>query len=155
MKTRSIQFLKLGSLVGLAAVLSVSALYGQYDKVAALGSDSGLTPIGGPASSPPISTEPYDLPDLRPTGMLNDQLPNWLQFGLDERLRWENASTNGFKANSNDSYLLNRFRFGMLLVPVSWFRVVAQVQDARSFLENPPLGPPTNVRGDLKLAYAQ
>jgi len=146
---------RLAALVGLAAVLSVSALYGQYDKVAALGSDSGLTPIGGPASSPPLSTEGYDLPDLRPTGMLNDQLPKWLQFGLDERLRWENASSNGFKAASSDSYLLNRFRFGMLLLPASWFKVVAQVQDARSFLENPPLGPPNNVRWDLKLAYAQ
>ena len=52
-----------------------SSLSAQYDKVAALGSDSALTPIGGPASSPPIASERYDFPDLRPTGRLNDQLP--------------------------------------------------------------------------------
>ena len=138
----------------LALTLSGS-LCAQYDKVAALASDSSLTPIGGPASSPPLSTDRYDLPDLRPTGELNDQLPRWLQFGLDERLRAEGSSGNGFKPNNSASYLLNRFRFGMIVQPVSWFKVVAQVQDARSFLESPPLGPPNNARWDLKLAYAQ
>jgi Alginate export len=146
--------IRLATPIGLVAVLS-GWLYGQYDKVAALGSDSALTPIGGPASSPLISTGPYDLPDLRPTGRLNDQLPKWLQFGLDERLRWEGYSGSGFKPNNSDSYLLNRFRFGVLLLPASWFRVVAQVQDARSFLQTPPIGPPNNVRWDLKQAYAQ
>ncbi|HUJ50416.1 MAG TPA: hypothetical protein VLW25_09455, partial [Bryobacteraceae bacterium] len=57
--------IRLATPIGLVAVLS-GGLYGQYDKVAALGSDSALTPIGGPASSPLISTGPYDLPDLRP-----------------------------------------------------------------------------------------
>jgi len=141
--------------MALALVLSCGPVFGQYDKVAALGSDSSLTPIGGPASSPSISTQPYNLPDLRPTGKLNDYLPKWLQFGLDERLRAEGYGGNGFKPNNNASYLLNRFRFGTIVQPVSWFKVVAQVQDARSFLQSPPLGPPNNVRWDLKLAYAQ
>ncbi len=141
--------------VALVLALTGGPVYAQYDKVAALGSDSSLTPIGGPASSPSVSTEPYDLPDLRPTGELNDQLPRWLQFGLDERLRAEGYSGNGFKPNNGASYLLNRFRFGMILQPVSWFKVEAQVQDARSFLQSAPLGPPNNVRWDLKLAYAQ
>src|SRR5271165_177478 len=130
-------------------------LYGQYDKVAALGSDSSLTPIGGPASSPPVSHDSYDFPALRPTGALNGHLPSWLQFGLDERLRLEGVSGNGFKPNNSDSYLLNRFRFGMVFQPANWFKVTAQVQDARSFLQKPPIGPPNNVRWDLKLAYAQ
>jgi hypothetical protein len=73
-----------------------SHLYAQYDKVLARGSDSVRTPIGGPASSPLISTEPYDAPDFRPTGLLNDQLPKWLQFGLDERLRFEGYDGGGF-----------------------------------------------------------
>lgn len=142
-------------MIGLALLFWRSALYGQYDKVAGLGSDSALTPIGGPASSPPLSTEGYDLRDLRPTGKLNDELPKWLQFGLEERLRSEGFSGSGFKPNNSDTYLLNRFRFGMLLMPASWVKVVAQVQDARSFRENPPIGPPNNVRWDLKLAYVQ
>jgi hypothetical protein len=146
---------RLPAFIALALVLCCGPLYGQYDKVAALASDSALTPIGGPASSPPLSTEPYDLPDLRPTGELNDQLPKWLQFGLDERLRAEGYSGNGFKPKNSASYLLNRFRLGMIVQPVSWFKVVAQVQDARSFLQSPPLGPPNNNRWDLKLAYVQ
>src|SRR5258708_7644903 len=112
------------TVIVLALALGGGLLYTQHDKVAAIASDASLNLTGGPASSPAISTAPYDLPDLRPTGKLNDQLPKWLQFGLDERLRLE--------ANNNDSYLLNRFRFGMLLQPASWFKVVAQVQDARS-----------------------
>lgn len=146
---------RLALLIALALALGAGPLCAQYDKVAALGSDSGLTLIGGPASAPPISDAPYDLPDLRPTGELNDQLPQWLQFGFEERLRAEGYSGNGFKPNNGASYLLNRFRFGMFVQPVSWFKVVAQVQDARSFLQSPPLGPPNNNRWDLKLAYAQ
>src|SRR5215469_16998306 len=130
----------------LAIAVAGTPLFGQYDKVAALASDSWLNPIGGPASSPPVSTAPYDLRDLRPTGKLNDHLPKWLQFGLDERLRLEGYASNGFTSKIDDSYLLNRFRFGMLVQPANWFKVVAQVQDARSFLQNPPFGPPNNVR---------
>src|SRR5579862_9980055 len=93
------QFARTRKPVALALALAAVPLYAQYDKVAALASDSSLTPIGGPASSPPITSGPYDLPDLRPTGKLNDQLPKWLQFGLDERLRLEGYSGSGFKPN--------------------------------------------------------
>jgi hypothetical protein len=135
--------------------LACGQVYAQYDKVAALGSDSTLTPIGGPASSPSISDAPYNLPDLRPIGTLNDQLPHWLQFGIEERLRTEGYSGNGFKPSNSASYFLNRFRFGMIVQPVNWFKLEAQVQDARSFTQTPPRGPPNNARWDLKLAYAQ
>jgi hypothetical protein len=119
------QFAKIRKPVALALALAAGPLFGQYDKVAALASDSSLTPIGGPGSSPPNTNGPYDLPDLRPTGKLNDQLSKWLQFGLDERLRLEGYSGNGFKLNVSDSYLLNRLRVGMVLQPTSWFKVVA------------------------------
>ena len=59
------------------------------------------------------------------------------------------------KANVDDSYLLNRFRFQVNLHTPSWFRVTAQVQDARAGFQNPPIGPPNTVRWDLKLAYAE
>src|SRR6185437_16204522 len=86
------------SLAALLFLGSSSPILAQYDKVAALGSDSSLTPPGGPASSPAVETGvPYDLPDLRPTGLLNDQLPKWLQFGLEERFRVQGTSNSGFK----------------------------------------------------------
>ncbi len=146
--------------VGWAAVMLLlagngSRLLAQYDKVAALQSDTSLTPIGGYASAPEIQTLPYNLPDLRPTGMLNDVLPPWLKFGVEERLRWEGYSNSGFKPGNNDSYLLNRMRVGMIISPVSWLKVIAQTQDARPFFQKPPYGPPNENRWDLKLAYVQ
>ncbi|MGA8029334.1 MAG: alginate export family protein, partial [Bryobacteraceae bacterium] len=143
--------------VGAALLLSGGTfrLPAQYDKVAALGSDSSITPFGGPASAPPIEDWPYDLPDFRPTGELNDHLPSWLKFGLEERLRFEGYSGSGFKPNNDDSYLLNRFRLGMIIRPTTWFEVVSQVQDARPFFQKPPIGPPNENRWDLKLAYAE
>ncbi len=139
----------------LALCIGAGRSWAQYDKVLALGSDSFRTPIGGPASSPPISTDPYDAPDLRPVGWLNDRLPKWLQLGLDERLRYEGYEGSGFKPGNDDTYLLNRFRFGAAVRPAQWLRVVAQVQDARSFWQEPPVGPPNEVTWDLKLAYAE
>lgn len=147
-----------GAASALAIVMfcaTAGRLEAQYDKVAALGSDSTITPIAGPASSPPISLGPYGARDLRPTGMLNDRLPNWLQFGIDERLRFEGFTGGGFRPGNDDSYVLNRFRLGMIVQPTTWFKAVAQVQDARSFNQNPPAGPPNTVRWDLKLAYTQ
>jgi len=141
--------------VAALGLLAGSQLFAQYDKIAALGSDSARVPIGGPASSPLIATDPYDFADLRPVGELNDQLPKWIQFGFEERFRFEGYSGSGFKPGVDDSYLLNRFRLGVILKPVHWFKVIGQVQDARSFLQRPPIGPPNTVRWDLKLAYAE
>src|SRR5258708_25746872 len=110
------------SFTGAALFLSagMSQLYAQYDKIAGLGSDSAKTPNGGPASSPPVLNEHYDAPDMRPTGMLNDHLPKWLQFGLEERFRFESYSGSGFKPHNSDCYLLNPPPFGVITTPASW-----------------------------------
>ena len=50
---------------------------------------------------------------------------------------------------------MNRFRLEVDLHSASWLRVTAQVQDARSGFQNPPIGPPNTVRWDLKLAYVE
>jgi hypothetical protein len=142
-------------LTAVAILSSTYLLYSQSDKDTPRVSDSSLTPFAGPASSPPILTGPYDFHDTSPIGWLNDQLPSWLQFGVEERLRVEGFSGSGFVPQRNDSYLLNRLRVGLIAKPLPWIKLVAQVQDARSFLEQPPPGPPNNVRWDLKLAYAQ
>jgi hypothetical protein len=141
--------------VPLLLILTSVPLAAQYDKVAALQSDASITPIGGPAGAPQIQSTPYNAPDTRPTGFLNDHLPPWIQFGVEERFRFEGYTNSGFKPGNNDSYMLNRFRLGMILKPVEWFRVVSQVQDARPFLQKPPYGPPNENRWDLKLAYAE
>jgi hypothetical protein len=122
--------------------------------------------VTGPASNPLSflngfayrtfgSSAPYLLPDFRPASLLDERLPKWISFGVEERFRYEGYHNSAFKLNNNDSYLLNRFRLQMNLQFTPWFKVVSQVQDARPFLQKPPYGPPNEVRWDLKLAYAE
>jgi hypothetical protein len=122
--------------------------------------------ITGPASNPLSfvnglayrtfgTSAPYLLPDFRPASELNKVLPRWIFFGVEERFRSEGFHDNSFKLNSNTSYFLNRFRLRMTLVPTRWFKLVAETQDARPFLQAPPYGPPNEVRWDIKLAYAE
>jgi len=122
--------------------------------------------ITGPASNPlsflngvagrtTANPAPYDFHDFAPATYLDEKLPHWIDVQAEERLRYEAYDNSSFKSGANDSYLLNRFRFQVDLHTPSWFRVTAQVQDARSGFQNPPIGPPNTVRWDLKLAYAE
>ena len=114
-----------------------------------------LSFLNGDAYRTYASTYPYPIPDFAPLTLLNRQLPEWIGFGAEERFRYEGYHNGGFKPGNDDSYMLNRFRFQMDLRLASWFKAVAQVQDARPLLQKPPNGPPNEVRWDLKLAYAE
>jgi hypothetical protein len=122
--------------------------------------------ISGPASNPLSflngpnnrtygSTQPYDFSDFRPVADLDIHLPRWIKFEAEERLRREGYENGSLKQGNDDSYLLDRFRFQADLQLDPWFKFVSQVQDARPFLEKPPIGPPNENRWDLKLAYAE
>jgi hypothetical protein len=114
-----------------------------------------LSFLNGPAYRTTGQNTPYDFPDFAPMTALDNQLPSWISFGLEERLRWEGMENQGFKRNDDDNYLLNRWRFGMQIKPTSWFKIVGQMQDARAWFQQPPLQPPNTNRFDLKLAYAE
>jgi hypothetical protein len=122
--------------------------------------------ITGPASNPLSflngsawrttgNPAPYDLHDFAPATYVDAKLPKWIDLQAEERFRYEGYNNSNFKAKVDDSYLLNRFRFQVDLHTPSWFRVTAQVQDARAGFQNPPIGPPNTVRWDLKLAYVE
>jgi hypothetical protein len=98
---------------------------------------------------------PYDFHDFAPATYVDAKLPKWIDLQAEERFRYEGYSNSSFKAKVDDSYLLNRFRFQVDLRMPSWFRVTAQVQDARAGFQNPPIGPPNTVRWDLKKAYVE
>jgi Alginate export len=145
------------------AVFPAAAQDDVTTRNAASGYDAFIT---GPASNPLSfvnglayrtfgSQASYLLPDFRPASQLNKELPHWIFFGVEERFRSEGFHNNAFKLHSDDSYFLNRFRLRMTLVPTRWFKLVAETQDARPFLQAPPYGPPNEVRWDLKLAYAE
>ena len=98
---------------------------------------------------------PYDFHDFAPATYVDSKLPKWIDLQAEERFRYEGYHNSSFKAKVDDSYLLNRFRFQVDLHTPSWLRVTAQVQDARSGFQNPPIGPPNTVRWDLKKAYVE
>ena len=114
-----------------------------------------LSFLNGPAYRTFGSHAPYDFPDFNPASRLNETLPRWISFGVEERFRFEGYHDGGFKLNNDDSYFLNRFRLQMNIQLNSWFKLVAQAQDSRPLLQNPPIGPPNENRWDLKLAYAE
>jgi hypothetical protein len=114
-----------------------------------------LSFLNGAAGRTTANPAPYDFHDFAPVTYLDEKLPKWLDVQAEERFRYEAYDNNSFKAKADDSYLLNRFRFQVDLHTQSWFRVTAQVQDARSGYQNAPIGPPNTVRWDLKLAYAE
>jgi Alginate export len=114
-----------------------------------------LSFLNGPAFRTTGSSAPYDFPDFAPMTALDNQLPAWIGFGLEERMRWEGMVNQSFKRNDDDYYLLNRWRFLMQIKPASWLRIVGQLQDARAWWQQPPLQPPNTNRFDLKLAYAE
>jgi hypothetical protein len=104
-------------------------------------------PAGGGAAIP------SDPNWLLPTSKLNAQLPFWLRFSGEERLRPEGAEGQNFDS-MGDGYLLNRFRFNMDLLPTNWLSFHFQVQDADAFAKNAP-APPFQDTWDLRLAYVQ
>ncbi len=86
-----------------------------------------------------------------------------LVLDLEERVRGEIRENNrdfdsSINDDNDDSWLLNRFRFGLTLKPVSWFKLYAQTQDSREAFSDRANIP--GVRGaegddifDLRQAY--
>jgi hypothetical protein len=114
-----------------------------------------LSYLNGPAWRTTGNPARYDFHDFAPLTQLDSKLPKWIDLQGEERFRYEAYDNNSLKANADDAYLVNRFRFQVNLHTRSWLRVTAQVQDARAGFQNPPIGPPNTVRWDLKLAYAE
>ncbi|HEX4138509.1 MAG TPA: alginate export family protein [Bryobacteraceae bacterium] len=114
-----------------------------------------LSFLNGPAYRTYGSTAPYDVPDSAPASLLNRQLPRWITFGWEERFRYEGYHNGSFKTHNNDSYILLRSRLQMTIQPTPWFKISAQLQDSRPFMQKPPWGPPNLNAWDLKLAYAE
>jgi len=90
-----------------------------------------------------------------PLEALDSHLPGWIQFSGLDRLRFEGYAGLNYRPGNEDFYVLNRFRLGMLLRPAAWFKVYSEVQDARDFLQRPPLGPPNENTWNLRQAYVE
>jgi hypothetical protein len=158
------------SIVALLSLISIAGgrPLAAQDDITTRNATSGYNGayITGPASNPLSflngaafrttgNPAPYDFHDFAPATYLDEKLPKWMDVQAEERFRYEGYDNSNLKAKVDDSYLLNRFRFQVDLHTASWLRVTAQVQDARSGFQTPPIGPPNTVRWDLKLAYVE
>ena len=56
-----------------------------------------LSFLNGPAFRTTGQNTPYDFPDFAPMSKLDEGLPSWIGFGLEERLRWEGMVNQSFK----------------------------------------------------------
>ncbi len=91
-----------------------------------------------------------------PAGELNGQLPKWLRFDGEYRARLEDGfSGKLFRADSGDTYLLNRFRLGVTMRPTDWLKFYLQGQDVRAFDKNPPRSSSYYDLFDLRQAYVE
>ncbi|WP_031496374.1 alginate export family protein [Bryobacter aggregatus] len=89
-----------------------------------------------------------------PSGLINDQLPEWIRIGFEHRFRVENYTALRYNDNNDDHWLLNRLRVNLTLLPTSWWSFTFQGQDARVFFkENPAGAAPFTNRTDLRLAF--
>lgn len=114
-----------------------------------------LSYLNGPAFRTSSIAKRYDFRDFHPASTLDGRLPYWVNLEAEERFRFEAYQNGGFKEGNDDSYFLNRLRLQLDLAPNTWVSFHAQTQDARPFLEKPPIGPPNENRWDLKTAYAE
>ncbi len=91
-----------------------------------------------------------------PSDVVNSQLPGWVRFSGEYRARFEGFTGGGYKPDSDDAYLLNRFRLNMKLIPTGWLKLIFQAQDARVFWKNQnPAAPPYQDTFDLRMAFAE
>jgi hypothetical protein len=95
-------------------------------------------------------------PDGIVSGYANSKLPDWLRLGGEERVRLEDLGGVGFKPAGN-TYLLQRLRLNLDIVPRWWLRFSFQAQDSRVFFTNVSPAPasqkdPLDLRlGDMEL----
>ena len=116
---------------------------------------------GSAIAGQPVKTEPKK-PEAAP---LLSVANGKIIFDVQERLRWEVRDNNfdfnrGANAVTDDGFLLQRFRLGMMLKPAPWLKVYAQAQDSREFFGGRTLVPGTlGAEGDdsfdLRQAYIE
>ena len=94
----------------------------------------------------------------RPSGPpavgLSGQVADWLQIRGEFRGRLEGFGNGAYKADNQDGYMLDRFRFNATMAPSKLAKFVVQVQDARAF-DKKAGGDSNPFRDtlDLRLAY--
>lgn len=94
-------------------------------------------------------------PDGIVSNYVKSEVPSWVVFGGEERMRVESLGGVGY-VHAYNSYILNRLRLNLTLTPTSWLKFVFQAQDARVLFTN--VKPVTGSQKDpidLRIGYVQ
>jgi len=87
---------------------------------------------------------------------VNRELPKWLRFGGEYRMRVEGFAGDGFRFGADDLYALNRIRLDLKVQPADWLKFVFQGQDARVWGNRLVRDAPPYEDGmDLRLGYVE
>jgi hypothetical protein len=122
---------------------------------AAVAGLSAAAIAGPPVASPPKPVE----------GPLLSFADGKIVFDVQERARWEIRENNfdfddSVRSLTDDNWVLQRFRIGLMLKPVDWLRIYAQGQDSREWLSDRAdipgvLGAEGDDPFDLRQAYIE
>jgi len=86
---------------------------------------------------------------------INRELPTWLHFSGEERVRLDGLTGVGFKT-VGDVYLLNRLRLNMEVRARSWLKFVLESEDARVFGQRTRPAPASQKDAmDLRKGYVE
>jgi hypothetical protein len=111
------------------------------------------SPQAAPALAPKAPPAPTTQPLLT---HVNKELPAWLKFSGEYRMRLEGFDGGGFKVDTRDAYALSRLRLNMRVLPTYWMRFQIQSQDAQVFWKNTkPDAPPFEDTMDIRQAYVE
>jgi hypothetical protein len=103
-----------------------------------------------------LAQQPPQKLDSAPSDELNEDLPKWLRFSGEYRLRVEGFTGGSFKPSNDDAYFLNRVRLNMKIQPTEWLKLFVQGQDSRVWGKNQhPAAPPYQDIFDLRQGYIE
>ena len=83
------------------------------------------------------------------------RLPHWLRLTGQLRVRVESPTAVEFRQQNDETDVLTRLRFGLLISPRPWLRWFAEWQDARAFGLSPPVPGSLANRADLRQAWIE
>jgi len=123
----------------------------QNQNTAASGGQANASPAQAPIPPPAAPRPPAPIP----VG-LSGRVTDWLQIRGEFRNRIEGVTGGGFKPDSTDGYVLDRFRLNATFTAASTVKFVVQAQDARTF-DKTSGGDAVPYRDtfDLRLAYGE
>jgi hypothetical protein len=86
---------------------------------------------------PAPAAEPSNPSSFMLGSYLNKDLPKWLRFSGEYRIRPEEHTAYSFAPGVNDEYALSRLRLNLDVAPASWFHAFVQAQDSEALGMNP------------------